>query len=198
MDINKKGVANIGMTLGANIVPNTSLNEIKYTYPESNFADRWTATTSIVPSASQYTLSFWAKSTVNGDKVRAHWYSPNTTTKAESSQGSISNYGDGNMTFTLSTNWEKYWVVYTQSSTTTVKHLIFPRMGSVQDQPSMSGTGIVSIKGIKLEEGNHPTPWVPNSEDINYMGLCHGVEETNINKTKFYNGCIETNQIYEI
>jgi len=36
-----------------------------------------------------------------------------------------------------------------------------------------SGTGTVSIKCIKLEEGDTPTPWIPNSTDSLYsdMGL---------------------------
>lgn len=145
-----------------NIVPGSSANEASYTYPSSNYSDKWTATTSIVPSASQYILSFWAKSTVNGDKVRSHWYSPNTTTKCESSQGTVTTAVDGSMDYTLSTDWKFYWCIYTQSETTAVKHLIFPRLWSG------NGTGTVSVKCIKLEEGNVPTPWRPNSNDSGY------------------------------
>lgn len=154
-----------------NIIPGTSAAEIQYTYPSTSYNDKFSATTSIIPSASQYVASFWAKSTVNGDKVRMHWYSPNTTTRCESSQGVVTTATDGNINITLSTEWKYYWVVYTQSSTTAVKRFIFPRMGSVADQPTMSGTGIVSIKGLKLEEGNIPTPWVPNSNDAAYTSM---------------------------
>lgn len=50
-------------------------------------------------------------------------------------------------------------------------------MGSVADQSSMSGTGIVSIKMIKLEEGSVPTPWVPNEADAIYTGGSPGFSE---------------------
>ena len=147
---------------GDNIVPGTSSNEVTYTYPSSSYSDKWAATTSIVPSASQYILSFYAKSTVDGDKVRAHWYSPNTTTRCETNQGTVTTASDGNIDFTLSTQWKKYWCIYTQSSTTAVKHLIFPRMWNGH------GTGTVSVKCVKLEEGTKVTPWMPNSNDSNY------------------------------
>lgn len=150
---------------GDNIVPNTFIEERSYTYPSSGNSDKWAATTSIIPSASQYVLSFYAKSTVNGDKARAHWYSPNTTTRCESSQGTVTTNSDGNIDITLSTEWKKYWVIYTQSETTAVKHLIFPRL------VSGNGTGTVSVKQIKLEEGTIPTPWCPNSADAAYTTL---------------------------
>ena len=148
-----------------NIVPGTSPYEVTYTYPSSSYSDKQAATSSIVPSASQYTLSFYAKSTVNGDKARAHWYNPNTVTRCESNQGVVTTASDGYMDFTLSTEWKKYWCVYTQSSTTAVKHLIFPRLFYG------SGSGTVSVKCVKLEEGSTPTVWKPNSGDTLYTTL---------------------------
>ena len=155
---------------GDNIISGTSPNEVQYTYPSSSYSDKFSKTSTIIPSASQYVLSFWAKSTHAGDKVRAHWYSPNTTTKAESNQGSISTVADGQIDFTLSDKWEKYWCIWTQSSTTAVKHFIFPRMFS-QASGGATGTGTVSVKYVKLEEGNIPTPWMPNSADTAYSAM---------------------------
>ena len=154
-----------------NLLPGTWSEEVTYTYPASSYSDKYANSTTIVPSASQYTLSFYAKSTVNGDKIRTHYYSPNTTTTCVSSQGVTKTASDGNMDFTLSTNWEFYWVTYTQTETTAVKRVICPRMGSVKDQPGMSGTGIVSIRCIKLEEGNAATQWCPSVNDILYSSL---------------------------
>lgn len=159
---------------GANIIAGTSANEIQYTYPSSGYSDKFSRTTTVAATASQYILSFWAKSTVAGDKVRAHFYSPNTTTECRSSQGIVKTAGDGNIDFTLSTKWEKYWVIWSQSETTTTKNFIFPRMGSVADQPSMSGTGTVSVKCVKLEAGNKPTPWCPNAADTGASYLLPG------------------------
>ena len=154
-----------------NILPGTVQNETTYTYPTSSYNDKCYKKTSIIPSASTYTLSFYAKSTVNGDKIRAHYYSPNTTVRGESSQGAVTTSSDGNMTFTLSTDWKKYWVTYAQNATTAAKTIIFPRMGSVADQPGMSGTGTVSIRNVKFEEGNKSTVWKPNSTDTAYNTL---------------------------
>lgn len=197
-NINKQGVANASMLLGSNIIPNTSNVEIQYSYPSTSYSDRFSATTTVVPSASQYTLSFYAKSTVAGDKVRAHYYSPNTTTKCESNQGVTTTASDGNIDFTLSTKWERYWVVYTQSSTTAVKHVIFPRMFSQERSEAAKGTGVISVKGLKLEAGNHPTPWVANTADSNYVSDACGFFESPANLTKVYDGLFEANQFYEI
>jgi len=78
------------------------------------------------------------------------------------------------MTFTLSTEWEHYWVTYSQNETSAVKHVICPRMGAVGNTQGVCyGTGTVSIKGLKLEEGSVATPWVPATTDSLYsaMGL---------------------------
>lgn len=155
-----------------NLIPNTSPNEVQYTYPSGNtYNDKFAATTSIVPSASQYILSFDAKSTVAGDKVRAHYYNPNTTTRCETNQGIITTASDGNIDFTLSTQWEHYWVIYTQSSTTAVKRIIFPRMFGPDRTEAAKGSGVVSVKNLKFEEGTVSTIWQPNSNDSLYTSF---------------------------
>lgn len=198
--IKKSGVISASKVLGSNIIPGTSANEVQYSYPAaSTYSDRFSATTNIIPSASQYTLSFYAKSTVAGDKVRAHYYSPNTTTKAQSSQGVTTTSSDGNIDFTLSTNWEKYWVTYTQNATTAVKHVIFPRMFGIDRTEAAKGTGTVSIKCLKLEEGAHPTPWIAaDTETTKYVGAVHGFVESETDFVKLYDNCIESNQFYEM
>ena len=198
-NITKQGLACASGGIGENIISGNGVSAIpiNYTYPSSSYSDRFSCTTLIVPSASQYTLSFYAKSTVNGDKVRAHFYYPNTTTKAESSQGVTGTSSDGNMTFTLSTQWEYYWVIYTQSSTTSTKRVIFPRMGSVADQPSMSGTGTVSIWGLKLEEGAHPTPFNYANTDTNYVSDQHGFIEVPKEGASIYENFIVANEFIE-
>lgn len=170
-NIFKTGIVYANGMANPNIIGGTSRNVASYTYPESSYSDKFVQVTKIIPSASQYTLSFYAKSTVDGDKVRAHYYNPNTTTRAESSQGVVSTVSDGNIDFTLSTKWTLYWVVYTQSETTAVKRVIFPRMNSSH------GTGTVSVKMVKFEEGNVPTPWLPNSSDSKADGLVSNLFE---------------------
>ena len=162
-----------------NLITGTSSIEKNYTYPSSGYQDKFAPITTIIPSGNKYTLSFYAKSTVAGDKIRAHYYSPNTTTTCVSSQGITRTASDGNMDFTLTTNWKLYWVTYTQTETTAKKHIIIPRMGAIGNtQGIVSGTGTVSIKCIKFEEGDKPTPWCPNSADelYNTLGLNDNVE----------------------
>lgn len=199
VDITKQGLVEASGGVGANIIAGTGVSStpIEYTYPSSSYNDKFYCKTLVIPSASQYTLSFYAKSTVAGDKVRAHFYNPSTTTNAESNQGKTTTSTDGNMTFTLSTEWELYWVVYTQSSTTATKSVIFPRMGSVADHPGMSGTGIVSIWGLKLEEGAHPTPFTYANTVASYVGENHGFIEVPKDGVSIYQNFVVANDFIE-
>lgn len=162
-NISKQGIVTATSRANPNLISGTSQNAVQYTYPTSSYSDKFRKSTIIVPSASQYILSFYAKSTVNGDSIRSHYYSPNTTTKSESSQGVTATISDGQMDFTLSTEWQFYWVIYTQSETTATKTVIFPRLLSTR------GTGTISVKCVKFEEGTVPTPWVPASTDPLYV-----------------------------
>lgn len=148
-----------------NLIPETSPIEKNYTYPASNYSDKFSKQTSEIPSKDKYTLSFYAKSTVTGDKIRAHYYNPNTTTTWVKNNGETGSATDGNCNFTLTTQWQKYWVTYSQSSTTAKKTVIFPRMVSGQ------GTGTISIKYVKFEEGDKATAWIPNESDILYSAM---------------------------
>ena len=191
-NISKTGVVLSNGMVNPNIIPRTSDKAVSYTYPSSSYSDKFAVTTTVIPSASQYTLSFYAKSTVNGDKVRAHWYSPNTTTRCESSQGVVTTNSDGNIDITLTTEWKFYWIIYTQSSTTAVKHMIFPRMWSG------NGSGTVSVRMVKLEEGTVPTPWIQNSNDANFnSGVSSMFEIDDICKIH-KNGNIQASEFIEI
>lgn len=141
--------------INKNLIANSALNG-SWAYPSSSYSDKYSPITLEVPSGSVYTLSFDAKSTVNGDKIRTHYYSPNTTTTCISSQGITRTASDGYMSFSLSTLWERYWVIYNQSSTTAVKHIICPRLVSGE------GTGTVSVRNVKFEAGAVATPWIPS------------------------------------
>lgn len=181
VSVKKTGIVQASGEIGANICPDTSCDVRNYTYPSGNTYKDWFArTTSVIPSATNYVLSFWAKSTVNGDGVRAHYYSPNTTTTCTNSQGVTRTAGDGNIDITLSTEWEFYWIRYTQTETTAVKHLIFPRVfgseyGSYGN--GAKGSGTISIKCVKFEEGTIPTAWIPCSADADFVANNSGFNE---------------------
>ena len=97
---------------GRNLLKNSHSVEQTYSYPSSNYVDQCNWVTSIPLNGDTYTLSFWAKSTVAGDIIRVHFYSPSNITHCVGSQGQVSGNTDGQCDFTLSTTLTKYWVTY--------------------------------------------------------------------------------------
>ncbi|HHT7456982.1 TPA: TipJ family phage tail tip protein, partial [Klebsiella michiganensis] len=107
----------------------------------------------------EYVLSFYAKAAINGQKVRSHFYSPNSTKKAVSSQGNTFTNSDGLCDFTLTTEWQRYWVKWTQGAGTGSKKLIVARIQQgLTDQT-------VYLSSPKFERGNVPTAWSEAPED---------------------------------
>ncbi|PZA70369.1 hypothetical protein C3J87_09895, partial [Klebsiella pneumoniae subsp. pneumoniae] len=107
----------------------------------------------------EYVLSFYAKAAANGQKVRSHFYSPNSTKKSVSSQGNTFTNSDGLCDFTLTTEWQRYWVKWTQSAGSGSKKLIVARI-----QPG-STDQTVYLSSPKFERGNMPTAWSEAPED---------------------------------
>lgn len=146
---------------GRNLLRNSHSVEQTYSYPSSNYVDQCNWVTSIPLNGDTYTLSFWAKSTVAGDTIRVHFYSPSNITHCVGSQGQVSGNSDGQCDFTLSTVLTKYWVTYTiPKGGNSARSVIIPRMFSD------FGKGTVSVKWEKLEEGNKATDWTPAPEDV--------------------------------
>lgn len=148
---------------GRNIIANTSMNEIELgAFPASGYSEGVTGKTTIVPDKDEYVLSFDAKSTVDGDMIQCFFYSPNTTQSVVTSTGHTSTSADGAARVILTDSWQRYWIKYTQkgSETTVTKSWIVGRRS-----PGV-GTGVVSVRGIKMEEGNQPTAWSPAPEDV--------------------------------
>lgn len=145
---------------GRNLLKNSHSVEQTYSYPSSNYVDQCDWVTSIPLNGDTYTLSFLAKSTVAGDIIRVHFYSPSNITHCVGSQGQVSDNKDGQCDFTLSTTLTKYWVTYTiPKGGNSARSVIIPRMFSD------FGKGTVSVKWEKLEEGNKATDWTPAPED---------------------------------
>lgn len=146
---------------GRNLLKNSHSVEQTYLYPSSNYVDQCNWVTSIPLNGDTYTLSFWAKSTVAGDIIRVHFYSPSNITHCVGSQGQVSGNTDGQCDFTLSTTLTKYWVTYTiPKGGNSARSVIIPRMFSD------FGKGTVLVKWEKLEEGNKATDWTPAPEDV--------------------------------
>lgn len=146
---------------GRNLLKNSHKTAVEYIYPSSGYVDRCNWVTSIPLNSDTYTLSFWAKSTVNGDKIRTHFYSPSNVTSIKGSQGQSGTASDGQCDFTLTTTLAKYWVTYTiPKGGNSTRNVIVPRLF-----PG-SGSGTIKIQWEKLEEGNKATDWTPAPEDV--------------------------------
>lgn len=146
---------------GRNLIAGSSLSEYTASYPTSGFIDYQVYLSTEILKGTQYVMSFWAKSTVENDKIVSYFYNPNTTIYGLSSQGATTGYNDGNMEITLSTTWKYYWISYTTDGTdSSLKHCIFMRLFSG------TGSGTVSMKGCKLESGTKATDWTPAPEDV--------------------------------
>lgn len=146
---------------GRNLLQGTHSSAVSYTYPSSSsYTDGWIVTSTVPLNGGTYTLSFWAKSTVNGDRARVHFYNPSNITSVTGSQGQKGTAADGLCDFVLSTTLTKYWVIYTiPESGDSTRDVILPRL-----YPG-HGTGTVTVKWEKLEEGNKATDWSPAPED---------------------------------
>lgn len=152
---------------GINLLKNTDATTIAKTITiastsSSSYSEGWTATVTRIAGENSYTVSFDAKANEEDTGVNCFWYSPNTTTSSLSSTGQTGSSGDGNCKVTLTTEWKRYWVTWTQNDTAaTDKHLIVGRLS----KPS-SGTKTVEVRAIKFEVGNKATAWSPAPEDI--------------------------------
>ncbi len=146
---------------GRNLLVGTHKSPITYTYPTSGYADKCSWKTTVLLNGSVYTLSFWAKSSVNGDKIRVHFYNPSNIISVVGSQGQRSTAIDGLCDFVLTTTMTKYWVTYTiPKGGNSTRSVIIPRLGL-----GATGTGTLTFQWEKLEEGNIATDWTPAPED---------------------------------
>ncbi|HDY7341271.1 phage tail protein (plasmid) [Klebsiella pneumoniae] len=109
----------------------------------------------------EYVYSFFAKGGENGQSMTAYFYNPNSTISSVSSQGVSGGDVDGRMSFTLTTEWVRYWVKWKQKPGAGSKRLILARI-----QASSTKDQTVSITSPKLEVGNMPTEWSPAPSDM--------------------------------
>lgn len=152
---------------GRNLLPKTHKTAVTYKYPTgTNYWDPWNSVTTVPLNGDTYTLSFWAKSTVDGDKIIVHFYNPSNIISGKSSQGVTISYGDGRCPFTLSTTLTKYWVTCKiPAGGNSTRNIIIPRLYGPDRGETEKGTGEITVQWEKLEEGNIATDWTPAPED---------------------------------
>lgn len=152
---------------GRNLLPKTHKTAVTYKYPTgTNYWDPWNLATTVPLNGDTYTLSFWAKSTVDGDKIIVHFYNPSNIISGKSSQGVTIRYSDGRCPFMLSTTLTKYWVTYKiPAGGNSTRKIIIPRLYGPDRTETEKGTGEITVQWEKLEEGNIATDWTPAPED---------------------------------
>lgn len=148
---------------GRNLVKGTSETLITCNYPSSSYINAFDTKATKALKAGKYTMSFYAKSTVDGDKIYCFLYSPNNVTHIENSQGLHDSRNDGQSFIVLSTTLKKYWVTFTVNEYDRAPSVLFGRLYCGY------GTGTVSIGSCKFEEGTKPTDWTPAPEDVDSL-----------------------------
>ena len=127
----------------------------------TGYSDMYQLTTSIIPTGTQYTLSFYAKADIDETKMSCYFYNPNTTVNSVNSQGGRSTSSDGRTVFVLSTEWTKYWVTWTQTQADRPKSVIIGRKTGGEEPNSA-----FYMSSPMLVEGNKPQTWMKAPEDI--------------------------------
>lgn len=145
---------------GRNLLKGTHKTEVTYTYPTSSWVDKGKWVTTVPLDADYYTLSFWAKSTKAGDRIRIHFYNPSDNVLYQASQGQTHMSGDGLCDFILSTTLTHYWVTYKLQTKGKTRNISIPRLFSGW------GSGTLTFKWEKVEEGTKATAWSPAPEDV--------------------------------
>lgn len=144
---------------GRNLLIGGSGPERTFGYPSGGCIDptNWVDVT--LPPETDFVLSFDAKASDDGNIMASYFWHPSNLTRVESSQGTVNNNVNGEMTTKLTTEWKRYWIHYTGPIAAS-RHVIALRLFSGD------GTGTVSIRKIKLELGNKATDWTPAPEDV--------------------------------
>lgn len=134
----------------------------------NGYKDVWGGKTIGIPTNTSYVISFDAKADV-AQTIRCHFYSPNTTTSSLSSTGQTGKGADGSIDVSITTEWKRYWVKWTQTPATTAKNIIVGRNFSEND---------IYIRAVKFEAGNTPTDWTLAPEDMATADALETVESS--------------------
>lgn len=156
--------------------------------PTTGYSDTFSAYTTIPATANDYIISFYAKSDVDGATLYCHFYYPNTTTKVESSTGYKGGTPDGLARVQVTTEWQRYWVKWSQRKTDTVKNVIIGRNNSADGVKTIEVAGVALYEGA-LNKGHFDAP-----EDLVTETKFHKLEET---AEKFERSIVAGGDIYQ-
>ncbi|WP_074416275.1 phage tail protein, partial [Streptococcus suis] len=159
--------------------------------PTTGYSDTFSAYTTIPVTANDYIISFYAKSDVDGATLYCHFYNPSTTTKAESSTGYKGGSSDGLARVQVTTEWQRYWVKWSQSKTDTVKKVIIGRNNSAD------GIKIIEVAGVALYEGALNKGHFDAPEDLVTVTALHNVTDKVDSHTRTIGAVGETGSILD-
>ena len=158
---------------GVNILDGMNEEEIYIgKFPESDSEDAYTEgpyyKTNVVMTELEYVVSFEAKSTVKGDIMGCYLWrtGEESIISILTSQGWVntgSNISSGYARIKLSTEWERYYVIYRQNPNVNT----LPKMLRIGRLYKNSGSGEVSVRKIKMEKGTIPSFKFANPNDLN-------------------------------
>lgn len=168
-DASWEAINNIKVS-GVNLLDGTKYDALEIgTFPETGNLTGKTYYTTEPLLEEEYIVSFDAMSTVDGDVIMCYFTSVNTAERncyeVITSQGwtnkNTSNISYGTTEITLSTTWQRYWIIYRHTpNVDTISKRV--RIG---DLYSGKGTGTVSIRRVKCEVGNKATEWCLSPND---------------------------------
>ena len=120
----------------------------------NNYDIRFDNALTVLPDT-EYTLSFWLK----GSGTIYSYFFPSCVAHGINSDGKTTTAGDGSITHTLKSDWERYWITWkTLPTATGLKNILPCRQLSTAKSE-------VWLYGVKLEKGKIPTDWTPAPED---------------------------------
>ena len=110
----------------------------------------------------KYVISFEAKASVNKKQINTGLHYTNTA--------GTTNFHDGTKTFTLTTEWQKYYVVKTLKSdadlTQGARVYMYGHTGDIQ--------GIAYVRNMQIETNDHPTEYVKEQRQNVTIYDCSG------------------------
>lgn len=112
-----------------------------------------------------FTFSFYAKGTASN--IRAYFYGPlgYVAVRVISSSNNVAKdtVGDGNCDFSITEDWQRYWVTWKLSSS---GDLSLGKYALLRSDGNTISNASVYVCGFKLERGNKATDWTPSPEDM--------------------------------